>query len=235
MKQDSASHQIPASFLERGLGGPAPDSPDEYLEIRAILLDQRVAEPPLLRPNPVPPGSISLEDLVEAEAVTIHEAPATVGSVSGDTPMLCAKDIRLGRAPSRWGNIDSPGAVLVRPGDVAVVMSTEAAVRVCTQDAVLLGAGIRLVRVNPNAVDPHFLAGVLRAAVDVAGGKPIDLYEIAVPRVLLAEQRRYGAAFHQLTEVEAAWRRQRESVERLVRIGFGELAQGRLYPVSTGE
>ncbi|MET7767455.1 hypothetical protein [Nocardia sp. NPDC005366] len=221
VKQDTADHHVSV------LG--------DYTALCAALFEQTAWTPPVLMPNPVPHDTVSLEDLVAAEAVSIHEAPPTVGTGHGNTPMLSAKDVRLGRAPSRWGSADLPGSVTVRTGDVAVVISTEAAVRVCADDGVLLGPGIQLVRGNDRTVDPHFLAGVLRAAVDAAEGGPIDLYQVSIPRIPLAEQRRYGAAFRQLSELESSWQRQRSNVERLVRVGFGDLAMGVLRPAACDE
>ncbi|WP_067804320.1 hypothetical protein [Nocardia beijingensis] len=203
---------------------------DDYATLRAALLDQPVSMPPALLPNSASHGTVLLEDLVEAEAVSVHESPLAVESVSGDLPMLSAKDVRLDRPPSRWGAADAPGAVTMRAGDVAVVIGVGAAVRVCVADGVLLGPGIHLVRGNPDTFDPRFLACVLRSAVDAADGFSFDLFQVEVPRIPLAEQRRYGAAFEQLTELESSWRRRRASIEQLVRVGIGGLAGGMLRP-----
>ncbi|MTE14134.1 restriction endonuclease subunit S domain-containing protein [Nocardia aurantiaca] len=204
----------------------------DYATLRSELLAQPVCEPPALESYSGPHTVIPLEDLVEAGALTVYEVPPTVGVEGGETPMLSAKDVRLGRAASRWGNAAEPGAVTIRTGDVAVAVSTEAAVRVCEDEGVLLGPGIRLVRADVNAVDPYFLAGILRAAINASDGRPLDLYEVAVPRIQLAEQRRYGAAFARLTALETAYQRQRADIERLVRTGFGGLAQGQLRPTT---
>lgn len=204
----------------------------EYPELRAALIRQPVPDVPALEPQTVAPDTVTLEDLVEAEALSVHEAPPTVAVGEGDTPMLCAKDIRLGRAASRFGNAGVAGVVRVCPGDVAVAMGTESGVRVCTEDGVLLGPGIQLVRGDADTVDPHFLAGVLRAAVDSG---PVDLYRVAIPRIPLGEQQRMGVAFRQLADLEALWRLRRASVEQLVRTGMRGLAQGGLRPATPGE
>ncbi|WP_068057201.1 hypothetical protein [Nocardia xishanensis] len=206
------------------------DGWDDYATLRAALLDQPMPMPPALLPNLASRGTVSLEDLVEAGAVSVHESPAVIRSGCGDLPMLSAKDIRLVRPPSRWGAADAPGTVTVRTGDVAVVIGSGAAVRVCAEDGVLLGPGIHLVRGNPDTFDSRFLACVLRSAVDVADGLPFDLYQVEVPRVPLAEQRCYGAAFEQLTELESSWWRRRASIEQVVRAGIGGLAAGALRP-----
>ncbi|WP_040863338.1 hypothetical protein [Nocardia niigatensis] len=212
-----------------------PDPYDEYAICCSALLGQSAWRPPVLEPDPDSHPSIPLEDLVEAGVIDLHEAPPTVGATGGDTPMLSAKDVRLGRAPSRWGDACAPGAIEIRVGDIAVAISTEPAVRVCTDNGVLLGPGIRLVRADSDAIDPYFLAGILRAAVEAADGNHIDIYEVAVPRIPLAEQHRYGKAFEQLTALEAALQRQRANIGLLVRTGFGGLAQGKLRPVAGDE
>ncbi|WP_405135734.1 hypothetical protein [Nocardia sp. NBC_01388] len=232
MKRDSAAHH---DQIESPSHGGVPDQPIEYPYLRNALLGQPVWEPPSLEAVSTSPGTVSIDELVDAEAVTVHTAPPTVGVTNGETPVWSAKDVRLGRAPSRWGNAETSGAVTVRKGDVAVVVGTESAVQVCMDDGVLLGPGVQLLRVNVKAVDPHFLAGVLRAAVEAAVGGHIDLYQVAVPRLPLAEQRCYGVAFEQLIQLEAAGRRQRENIEHLVRVGFSGLAHGRLHPVAGGE
>ncbi|MGV9414779.1 hypothetical protein ACWDOP_33170 [Nocardia sp. NPDC003693] len=214
----------------RRLGDPQ----DRYPLLRDELVQQRAGEPPVLELESGAGGTISLEELSEAGTVTVFQAPPTVGSDGGDTPMLSVKDVRLGRAPSRWGNPETPGAVVIRAGDVAVAVGSAAAVRVCADDGALLGAGIHLVRTNAAVVDPRFLAGVLRAAVEASDG-PIDLYQVPVPRISPAEQRRFGAAFEELSAFEAAWQRRRVTVEALVRAGFQGLAQGRLRPAVAAE
>jgi hypothetical protein len=203
---------------------------ERYTELRAALIEQPVPLPPVLEPDPVAHDTVSLDDLVAAEALHVHEAPPTVGG--GEAAMLSAKDVRLGRAASRRGSADEPGAVLVRAGDVVVVMGVEPAAHVCAEDGVLLGPGIALVRGSATTIDPHFLAGVLRDAI--ADG-PVDLYRVRIPRVPLADQRRLGAAFRQLAELETAWRLRRATIEQVVRAGVRGLAAGVLRPATVDE
>lgn len=212
--------------------GGVMDSLAEYDVLRSMLIEIAAVEPPALQLNTSDYSVISMEELIDAEAVTLHEAPPTVLSENGETPMFSAKDIRLGRAASRRGDADAPGAVSVREADVAVVIGTEMAVRVCTTGGVLLGPGIHLVRANIKAVDPYFLAGVLHAAVD---GNHVDLYQVSVPRIPLTEQREYGAAFAQLAALETSWQQRRSTMEHLIRTGFRGLAHGLLRPATGAE
>lgn len=209
-------------------GGPAvgAGTPDEYTELRAALLAEPTS-PPVLEANGVERGTISLEELAAAAVVEVHETPPTVVSATGDTPLLTAKDVRLGRPPSRLGNADTPGAVLLRAGDLVAILGSEASVRVRGTDGGLLGPGVHLIRPDPGVVDPGFLAGVLRAALE---GGVVDLYRVTVPRIPLAEQRAYAAVFEQLAEVEDESRRRRASVERMLRVGYRGLAEGWLRP-----
>ncbi|WP_157170376.1 hypothetical protein [Nocardia cerradoensis] len=188
--------------------------------------------PPPLATETVAHETISVEDLVAADALSVYEAPPTVGLGDGNVPMLSAKDVRLRRAASRTGDGSVAGAVVVSAGDVAVVMGAEPAVHVCVEDGVLLGAGIHLVRGQATIIDPDFLAGVLLAAVEDG---PLDLYRVPVPRVPLAEQRRIGAAFRQLWEMEEAWQRRRGTIEQLVGTGVRGLASGELRPATVDE
>ncbi|APA97282.1 hypothetical protein [Nocardia seriolae] len=233
VRDAAAEHDALARESGGGPSGPLElgGISDEYAARRSNLLARPLPVPPVLEPDSGPRPPIPLEDLVDAGVLTVSEPPPTFATSGGDVPLLSAKDVRLGRAPSRRGSGDAPGAVTVRSGDVLVAISADSSVRVCALDGVLLGPGIQLVRVDPARVDPRFLAGVLRAAVEAVGGGPIDLYQVGIPRVRLPAQRGYGAAFEQLTALEDACQRQRATVEQLVRNGFAGLSQGRLRPV----
>ncbi|MGF6882339.1 hypothetical protein ABIA39_001281 [Nocardia sp. GAS34] len=208
------------------------DQLDRYPALRTEL-EQPVGTPPLLEPNAVVHATVSLGELAEAGAVSFLRSPPTVAAGDGATPMLTVKDVRLGRPPSRQGDAGVPGAVLIRSGDVAVVPSAPV-VRECTDDGVLLGPGIELVRADAKLIDSRFLAGVLRVAVDRVSAGGVDLYDVGFPRLPLAEQGRYANAFTQLQELEQEWHRRRGELEQLVRIGFEGLATGRLRPSGGG-
>ncbi|MGW4364336.1 hypothetical protein ACWEKT_01710 [Nocardia takedensis] len=186
-----------------------------------------LAPPPTLVANATAPGSVSLSELVEAEVIGLHESPPTVLTATGQHTLLTAKDVRLGRTASRRGDAEVAGAVLVRVGDVVVVRGPEPAVRVITEAGDVLGPGITLVRSDSRAIDPVFLAGVLRARLDSGDH---DLLATSVPRIPLTAQRSCAQAFARLAEVEVEARRGLERVERIVRVGYGGLASGSLRP-----
>ncbi|MFR9751104.1 hypothetical protein ACL02S_08715 [Nocardia sp. 004] len=206
---------------------------DQYPALRTMLADRPVGTPPPLQPNEDAHRTVSLGELAEAGAVGFHQSPPTVLAGAGATAMLTAKDVRLGRSPSRRGAAEVPGAVIIRAGDVAVVPE-DAVVRECVDDGVLLGPGIELVRADPDLIDSRFLVGVLRAALTRAGKGSVDLYEVGFPRLPLTEQARYAIAFAELRALEQEWRQRREALEHLVLAGFEGLATGRLRPVDPG-
>lgn len=203
-----------------------------YPVLRAEYLERPTAEPPLLETDSATRGSVTLGELVDAGAIGVHRSPPTVVSADGVTPMLTAKDVRLGRPPSRRGDAEVTGAVVVSAGDIAVVRR-DAAVRIFAGDTrALLGPGIDLVRADPNTLDSEFLAGVLRTAVDSAPDGEIDLYDVEIPRLPMPEQRRYAAAFARLRNLETDWRMRQGEIEQLVRLGYRGLAAGQLRPVA---
>ncbi|NKY60542.1 hypothetical protein [Nocardia flavorosea] len=199
--------------------------------LRTAYLERPVEEPPLLEPDPATHGVLTLGELADAGAVEMHRSPPTVVSAEGTTPMLTAKDIRLGRAPSRLGDAGVAGAVVIRAGDIAVARR-EGAVRVCAEPGALLGPGLDLLRIDPKTLDPGFLAGILRAAVDDMPEGDIDLHKVEIPRFPLEVQRRYAAEFARLRRLEADWQSRRTEIEQLVRLGHRGLATGRLRPVA---
>ncbi|MFB7878860.1 hypothetical protein ACFC06_26760 [Nocardia sp. NPDC056064] len=209
-------------------GGDDHRTADEYAATRLALLADRYVEPPALCAGTVGAQSVSLDELVGAGALTVHESPPTVAAGTGGVEMLSAKDIRVGRRASKNGDASVPGAVTSEPGDVLVALvGGPAVVRVSTE-SVLCGPGVLVLRGKPAVIDPYLLAGVLRAAADIADGKVHDLYSVRFPRVPINEQRRRGAAVAELLEFDATWRRQRVAVEQLVRTGLAGLATGRL-------
>ncbi|WP_370947188.1 N-6 DNA methylase [Amycolatopsis sp. cg5] len=86
--------------------------------------------------------------------------------------------------------------------------------------------------IDPELLDPAFLAGALRAALakPASGSSRLDVKRTPVPRLTLAEQRAYGAAFEQLTALDETLRAATAAGEALVRLGFEGLLGGRLGP-----
>ncbi|MCA2210578.1 hypothetical protein [Nocardia rosealba] len=213
----------------------APTEPGDnsYVARRADVVAFSLPSVPELEIRPRVLPAVTIGELVGAGTVEVLESPPTLLPVDTGSPMLSAKDIRVGRSPSTSGDPSVPGAVTTRPGDVLVVTgSGPTIVRACAVSA-LLAPRVALVRANPAVIDHRFLAGVLQAAADNDDGKLPDLFAVGFPRMPLAEQRLTGDSVVELMALDDAWRRQWSAVERLVREGIAGLAGGRLSPGPT--
>ncbi len=148
----------------------------------------------------------------------------------GGVPVLTADDVAAGTAPSRWIP-RAPGLVAVRPGDVVASAVTA---RVVAGEGAVLGPHLSLFRVDPDKVDPEFLAGFLRYAA--GGGRPhlgssrVEARRARVPQLPLAVQRTYGTAFRRLLALEDGLREAAAAGEALARLGVEGLIDGRLRP-----
>ncbi|WP_158890507.1 N-6 DNA methylase [Amycolatopsis anabasis] len=121
--------------------------------------------------------------------------------------------------------------VPVLPGDVVASPTGQAEV---VSDAGVLDPPLARYRVDPEHLDPDFLAGVLRSAVPRTqpGSSRIDARRAQVPRLSLAEQQAYGRAFRELAAWEERLRETAALGESLVRLGFDGLVEGHLRPES---
>jgi hypothetical protein len=185
-----------------------PDPPD------LVALDERRDLP-----------TTTLGELARADLVEIQHAPARIAT-DGDLPVLTAEDLAVGRAPS-GRTTEEPGQVTAQAGDV--VGSVMGAARVLTESAVL-GPYLTRYRVDPERLDPDFLAGLLRSADIHPGASRVDARRLRVPRLSPAEQRAYGAAFRRLAELEDVLRAAAQAGGTLVRLGFDGLIAGHLGP-----
>jgi hypothetical protein len=187
---------------------------------------------PTLEPNPakVALPMTTIGELAKAGMVSFRHAPTKFTTGNGDLPVLTSDDLAANRPPSELTAPD-PDLVEVAPGDV--VASPMGTARVITCHGVL-GPYLASYRVDPDRLDPHFLAGVLRAAASRPhqGSSRIDARRTPVPRLPLAEQRAYGRAFGELIALEDALRQQAALGESVVELGFGGLMDGHLRPGS---
>ncbi|WP_092534806.1 N-6 DNA methylase [Amycolatopsis arida] len=210
----------------RRRGGPAVA--DEYHAAARRLRGTALVAPDLGVAEPAGdvPG-ITVGELAKAGLLTIRHAPARVGTGGGPHPVLTADDLAAGRPPGERA-ADATGLVEVRPGDV--VASPAGLARVATAPA-FLGPGLIRVRVDPARLDPDFLAGVLRTAPRPhTASTRIDVRRTRLPRLGLAEQRRYGRAFRELVVLSDGLQEAAELGERVVRLGFDGLITGALRP-----
>ncbi|MGW3895687.1 N-6 DNA methylase [Micromonospora profundi] len=204
-----------------------------------------VGELPALLPHvtPAPSGP-------EGSFLTVGELAKTgalqlIGPVRAGTstpapdgpPVLTVQDVLAGveasgRVDDRIGQ-EIPLAV----GDVVVPMiARQLTARVVTAEGALLGRNLYLLRPNPTALDPWFLAGQLRTSANekqsssLSGTMRFDIRRAQVRRLPLDEQRAHGAAFRRLEAFEAAVRETMALGAELIQLTADGLARGAVLP-----
>ncbi len=214
--------------------------------------------PPAPEPSPRAPwpqttiGELARAGAVTLRTATLHAAPATGGTPSAASgalesasgtrvPVLTDHDVLAGGPPSG----ELPGGelpddtVLTEPGDVVVpVLGGGAVARVVGPEAgAALGRNLTLLRPDPAALDPWFLAGFLRGTANnrqassyASTATRLDVRRVQVPRIPLDQQRRYGDRFRTLAAFEDALRLAGALGERLVRGMHDGLTDGTVAP-----
>lgn len=180
---------------------------------------------------------MTIGELLRAGVVTLHQAPLRMVTDAGDTPVLTAADVRHIRPPSGRTTAE-PGMVRVTAGDIVLPTTTRDSVPLVLTDSTgaVLGPQLYLLRTDPERLDPYFLAGFLRIRhahpthrVGATSSRS-DLSRVSLPRLPLAEQRRYGEAFRQLAAFEAQARQAASLVDTLIQQALAGLATGQLQP-----
>ncbi|MEU9334958.1 N-6 DNA methylase [Streptomyces sp. NPDC048290] len=162
-----------------------------------------------------------------------NAAPARV-------PVLTDHDVLSGAAPSGTLPEGEDDTVLTAPGDVVVpVLGGGAMARVIDEvtGGAALGRNLVLLRPDPAALDPWFLAGFLRGTANTRQASSyastatrLDVRRLQLPRLPLDEQRRYGARFHALDRFERALRNASRIGDQLVRGMYDGLTDGTVAP-----
>ncbi|CAL9437230.1 N-6 DNA methylase [Streptomyces sp. enrichment culture] len=154
--------------------------------------------------------------------------------------VLTEQDVLTGQEPSGTlpGGAGGEDPVLLRTGDVVVPALGGGPVARVVDDATAgaaLGRNLHLLRPDPAALDPWFLAGFLRGTANqrqassyASTATRVDVRRLQLPRLPLAEQRRYGERFRALAEFEQALRQVGRLGERLVRGMYDGLTDGTL-------
>ncbi|MFI5686034.1 N-6 DNA methylase [Streptomyces sp. NPDC051636] len=155
-------------------------------------------------------------------------------------PVLTDHDVLAGTAPSGTLPESDEEAVLAEPGDVVVPVLGGGSVARVIDDAAAgaaLGRNLVLLRPDPTALDPWFLAGFLRGTANnrqassyASTATRLDVRRLQLPRLPLDEQRRYGARFRALDEFERALRHAGRLGERFVRGMYDGLTDGTVAP-----
>lgn len=155
-------------------------------------------------------------------------------------PVLTDHDVLFGADPSGTLPESEEDAVLTEPGDVVVpVLGGGSVARVidAATAGAALGRNLVLLRPDPAALDPWFLAGFLRGTANnrqassyASTATRLDVRRLQLPRLPLDEQRRYGERFRALDEFERALRHAGRLGEQLVRGMYDGLTDGTVAP-----
>ena len=106
-------------------------------------------------------ATITVAELAGRGAVEIIGAPARTTATAGDDPMLMAGDVIAGRTASGTGTAEN-GTPRTEAGDVVLpVLAQRLSPRVLSEGGALLGPQLVVLRANPEALDPWFVAGFL--------------------------------------------------------------------------
>ncbi|MCX3063450.1 SAM-dependent methyltransferase, partial [Streptomyces sp. GXMU-J5] len=193
-------------------------------------------------------GALSLATSQTASQSMSHStSPSTAAAADGSgsharVPVLTDHDVLTGSEPS-----GGPVAValdgtslLLETGDVVVPVVGGASAARVVDDATAgaaLGRGLALLRPDPAALDPWFLAGFLRSTANnrqassyASTATRLDVRRLQLPRLPLAEQARYGARFKSLAAFEDALRLAGRLGDRLVQGLYDGLTDGSLQP-----
>ncbi|MFH8370839.1 N-6 DNA methylase [Streptomyces sp. NPDC018031] len=188
-------------------------------------------------------------ELARAGALRLRNGGAAppAGPGSGALRVLTEHDVLAGTAPS--GTLppaargERPAAeepVLTEAGDVVVpVLGGGAVARVVDEATAgaVLARNLCLLRPDPAALDPWFVAGYLRGSANqrqassyASTATRLDVRRLQLPRLPLAEQRRYGDRYRALAAFEEALRLAGRLGEQLVQGLYDGLADGSVPP-----
>ncbi|QIQ04466.1 N-6 DNA methylase [Streptomyces liangshanensis] len=198
-------------------------------------------------PARLPAVTVTVGELARAGALVLHAggtgtaAPVPPAHPAPPTPVLTEQDVLAGRAPSGAlpeGPPEEP--VRTQEGDVVVpVLGGGSLVRVvdAATAGAALGRNLQLLRPDPAALDPWFLAGFLRGTANnrrassyASTATRLDVRRLRLPRLPLADQRRYGERFRALAAFEDAVRLAGQLGEQLVRGLHDGLTDGSVDP-----
>ncbi|MET8173392.1 N-6 DNA methylase [Streptomyces clavifer] len=236
----------------RHLPPPAGGGAAELARVRERLdetlkLTARLAPPPAAPAEPARRTLTTVGELARAGALELHTS-----SGGGTAPVLTEHDVLAGTAPSGTapsgaapsgtpagaGREDEP--LLLEEGDVIVPVLGGGSVTRVVDEATAgaaLGRNLQLLRPDPTALDPWFLAGFLRGTANnrqassyASTATRLDARRLQLPRLPLAEQRQYGAQFRALAAFEDALRTTGRLGGQLVQGMYDGLTDGSVAP-----
>ncbi|MEU9502507.1 N-6 DNA methylase [Streptomyces sp. NPDC048196] len=231
----------------------APGGPAALAEVHDRLTET-LARTTQLTPRPADADTgparwplTTVGELARSGALVLRTGgPGTAPAEGPDAPpVLTDHDVIAGGAPSgalpeapASGPAEEP--VLLREGDVVVpVLGGGAIARVvdAATAGAALGRNLTLLRPDPAALDPWFLAGFLRGTANnrqassyASTATRLDVRRLQLPRLPLAEQRRYGSRFSDLATFESTLRQATRLGEQLVQGLYDGLTDGSVTP-----
>ncbi|WP_246143552.1 N-6 DNA methylase [Actinacidiphila oryziradicis] len=245
----------PARYIPQGTSAALGTDLAERWDDLATALRQIDELSPLLRdlgaaPHREPAAerpTVAIGDLLRSGHLTLHSGSSSHQTVTrdGEAPpdaavVLTSTDMFSGGHPSGWiptAELDLTWT-LTRPGDVIVATAPHSATaQVAGDTPAVIGPQVHLLRPDPEALDPWFLAGCLRSSANArqAGTHAsttsrIDIRRVQVPRLPLTEQQRYAETFRRLDAFEHSLTRAADTGEQLLRSLFDVLASGAVTP-----
>ena len=217
----------PSSRLRPAPGGTAIEPSDlveAAAEIRATLgtLGDSLPRLRVAGQNDTIPAWAALEDLVRSGAAEIHRPapqalPGSGKSRTGHFEVeVTSQDILRGRPPSGAVPLDPQvgDPARVQAGDVLIAAGLSSVARVATaqQAGAVPGRGVWVVRVDPQVLDPWFLAGAISGADShriagqvtstLSGTLRADVRRLQIPVLPIESQRIYGDAYRRIAEFE---------------------------------
>ncbi len=227
----------------RHLPPPAADGPGRLTDVR-----RRLGETLRLTTDLTPAAADSAQPAPRWPLTTVGEL-ARGGALllrSGGNggrarvPVLTDHDVLAGTGPSGSLPESDEEPVLTERGDVVVPVLGGGSVARVIDDATAgaaLGRNLVLLRPDPAALDPWFLAGFLRGTANnrqassyASTATRLDVRRLQLPRLPLDAQRGYGDRFRALDEFERALRLAGRLGEQLVRGMYDGLTDGSVAP-----
>ncbi|MFF0277919.1 N-6 DNA methylase [Streptomyces sp. NPDC004330] len=236
----------PARYLAApAAGGTAPELAAVRDRLDETLRRTRGLAPTPVPARPAPRPLTTVGELARTGALQLRTGGAGTAPAGGGVPVLTEHDVLSGAAPSGALPAGGPGEegeepVLVAEGDVVVPVlggGTVARVVDAATAGAALGRNLQLLRPEPAALDPWFLAGFLRGTANnrqassfASTAARLDVRRLQLPRLPLADQRRHGAHFKSLAEFEETLRLAARLGEQLVQGLYDGLADGSVEP-----
>ncbi|MEJ1107177.1 MULTISPECIES: N-6 DNA methylase [unclassified Kribbella] len=185
---------------------------------------------------------VSLEELSRSGGVEILRGVSRIGHDPQESPepAVTGGDVVRRSAPSGRA---SGAAVRIERGDVlipTIASSVVATVATGEQLGARLGPNVSAVRVNPQILDPWFVAGMLTAPASLReavrhssatrDSVRVNLKRLQVPLLPLEEQRPYAEAFRRIAEFDTMLAKAADDTHRLAKSLSEALSRGTLAP-----